>query len=338
MVKKVYIAAFLLLIVVAWLLIPKATNPKTVYRTVDGLMLGTTYHVVARTPLDEKRLREELAAIDREMRASMSIFEKGSLISRINDNTTTALDRHIEHNIAVAAAVNAISGGKYDITVKPLTDAYGFGAPSRTEQPNIDSLLQFVGFSKFSVTDHHIVKSDPRVQIDLNSVAKGYAVDVVAERLEELGCTDYIVEIGGEIRSHGKNSRGKAWRVGVDAPYEGNSPGEHRQTIVKVGNAAVASSGNYRRFYTNEAGEKIVHTVNPLTGRSTQSRLLSATVITSKCAMADALATMFMAMGDVEARALAEKMRDSVQVYFILAPTEGDTFEVFSTLSDEQQN
>ena len=329
--KILYIATLLLLV---------SCSPKRpVYRTVDGSMLGTTYHVVARTTCDEATLREELADIDRRMRASMSIFEEGSLLGRVNDNLTDSLDCHIERNIEIAAAVNSISSGMYDITVKPLTDAYGFAAKGRIEQPNLDSLLQFVGFSKFRVEDHRIIKSDPRVQIDLNSVAKGYVVDVVAARLDELGCTDYIVEIGGEIRSRGVNANGKAWRVGIDAPYEGNySPGVYRQTVVNIGDAALASSGNYRRFYTNAAGEKIVHTVNPLTGCSAQSRLLSATVITTRCAVADALATMFMAVGEERAKSLAVQMSDSVQVYFILAPRTGNEFEIYSTLRSQTQN
>ena len=262
----------------------------------------------------------------------MSIFKNNSLISQINDNRADVLDVHLLRNIAVANRIHQISGGMYDITVKPLTDAYGFAAKGKIEHPNIDSLITFVGFDKFRVDGFRIIKEDSRLQLDLNSLAKGYTVDMFADYLQGIGCTDYIVEIGGEIRASGVNARGVDWRIGVDSPFEGNqSPGEYQQTVINISNKAVATSGNYRRYYTDNEGNKIAHTINPKTGKSASSRLLSATVVTGLCVEADAMATMFMAMGDVAAIALAEQLKsEGVQVYFILA--NGEEFEVFSTL------
>ena len=315
-------------------------RPAERYVTVDGAMLGTTFHIVARTDRSAEQIYKGIMQIDAEAKASMSIFDENSLLSRINANKTDSLDCHILRNIAVAAEVNRISGGAYDITVKPLTEAYGFAAKGEIEHPNIDSLLQFVGFRHFRTEGNRIVKDDGRVQLDLNSIAKGYTVDMAAEFLEREGATDYIVEIGGEIRARGVNAKGHKWRVAVDSPFDGNdSPGEYMQATIDVNDAALATSGNYRRFHTDADGHKIAHTINPLTGESVCSRLLSATVIARNCTTADALGTMFMALGERRAMEMAEKMRDSVQVYFILAPEnaggEGADYEIFSTIDRE---
>ena len=297
-------------------------------------MLGTTFRVVANTTLTQSEIYSEAIAIDSVAKSSMSIFNPNSLISAINAGEVDTLDIHLLRNIAVAARIHALSGGAYDITVKPLTDAYGFARVSKKEHFDIDSLLQFVGFDKFRVVGNQIVKADSRVQLDLNSLAKGYTVDLLADRLEQMGCWDYIVEIGGEIRASGVNAKGSQWRIGVDSPIEGNqSPGTYQQTVIKISDKALATSGNYRRYYTDSEGNKVTHTIDPKSGRSVSSRLLSATVVAPRCVEADAMATMFMAMGDKAAVTLAEELKsEGIEVYFILA--NGEEFEIFSTLEN----
>ena len=296
-------------------------------------MLGTTYHIVAETSLSSQQIFAAMERINREAIGSMSIFDSTSLLSRINRNETDQLDIHIARNIEIAQKIHTIAP-RYDITVKPLVEAYGFAAKNREAKPNIDSLLEFVGFEKFAIEGNRIVKSDARLQIDLNSIAKGYVVELVAEWLDRQGCKNYIVEVGGEICSKGVNSRGVAWRVGVDTPFDNNqTPGAYQQKVVNISGAALATSGNYRRFYYNAEGERISHTLNPQTGASHTTTLLSATVIAPRCAVADGLATAFMASDERDAIALAEQLRDSVQVYFVLAPTKGEeAYREFSTL------
>jgi len=318
-------------IVVVLLLAGCSTVPQ--YRVVDGTMLGTTYHIVAETTLSNKQIFEEMQRINSEANASMSIFNPQSLLSRINSNQTDSVDTHIARNIEIASKIHTLTP-RYDITVKPLVDAYGFAAKNREVKPNIDSLVQFVGFSKFRIEDGRIVKSDYRLQIDLNSIAKGYVVDLIAEWLNSQGCENYIVEVGGEICAKGVNAKGIAWRVGVDAPFENNqTPGLHQQKVVQISGSALATSGNYRRFYYNEQGERISHTLNPQTGHSQTTSLLSATVIAPRCATADALATAFMASDEKDAIALAKSLCDSISVYFVLAPANGKTeYREYSTL------
>lgn len=328
--KRVVFAIF------ATLLLSVGCAPRNEYVTVEGYMLGTTFRIVAKTALAQKQVYAEAMVIDSTAKSSMSIFNTQSLISRINAGVTDSLDIHLIRNIAVAARMYRLSDGYYDITVKPLTDAYGFAKKRKIEHSNVDSLLQFVGFEKFRVVGSRIVKSDNRLQLDLNSLAKGYTVDLLADRLEALGCGDYIVEVGGEIRTSGLSPRGDVWRVGVDTPFEGNqSPGEYQQAVIELSDRALATSGNYRRYYTDSEGNKIVHTINPKTGKGVISTLLSATVVANRCVEADAMATMFMAMGTDRAVQVAESLKDKgVEVYFIIAA--GEEYRVFSTLTNRE--
>lgn len=320
-----------LIVVASLLLVGCYSAPR--YSMVDGAMLGTTYHIVAETALSNEQIFKEMQRINSEADSSMSIFNPSSLLSRVNRNETDRIDTHIARNIEIASKINRLAP-QYDITVKPLVEAYGFAAKRREAKPNIDSLLQFVGFNKFHLEGERIVKDDARLQLDLNSVAKGYVVDLIAEWLDEQGSENYIVEVGGEIRAKGVNARGIAWRIGVDTPFDNNqSPGEYQQKVVQISGAALATSGNYRRFYYNAEGERISHTINPQTGASHTSSLLSATVIAPRCAVADALATAFMALDEKDAITLAENLRDSISVYFVLTPRKGEAeYREFSTL------
>ena len=139
-------------------------KPQSRYVTVEGYMLGTTYRVVANTTVKQSDIFAAALHIDSVAKSSMSIFDNNSLISQINDNRADVLDVHLLRNIAVANRIHQISGGMYDITVKPLTDAYGFAAKGKIEHPNIDSLITFVGFDKFRVDGFRIIKEDSRLQ------------------------------------------------------------------------------------------------------------------------------------------------------------------------------
>ena len=297
--------------------------------TVDGTMLGTTLHVVADVKgVSRQRLYAAVMELDREAKASMSIYDSTSLVSRLNRNETDSVDRHIAFNLRLADSIGALSGGSYDVTVKPLVEAWGFAGKQAQEHPNIDSILAFVGRDKVRIEGGRLVKSDPRVQLDFNSVAKGYTVDLLAELVERYGARNYIVDIGGEIRCRGVNRAGKAWRIGVETPFDGNmSDGRYLQRRIAMHEGGMATSGNYRRYYLDAEGRKVAHTIDPQTGRSVLSRLLSVTVVAPTCAEADALGTMFLAMGADRAMKAAAQMPD-VKVYFIFAG-DGDRYEEY---------
>ena len=270
--------------------------------TVDGTMLGTTLHVVADVKgVSRQRLYAAVMELDREAKASMSIYDSTSLVSRLNRNETDSVDRHIAFNLHLADSIGALSDGRYDVTVKPLVEAWGFAGRERAENPNVDSILEFVGREKVRVEGGRLVKDDPRVQLD-----------------------------GGEVRCRGLNRQGRAWRIGVETPFDGNmSDGEYLQKRIQMTGGGLATSGNYRRFYLDGEGNKVAHTIDPRTGRSALSRLLSVTVAAPTCAEADALGTMFLAMGADDALAAVERM-PGVKAYFILAGDGGEYEEYVS--------
>ena len=299
------------------------------YTVVDGVMLGTTLHVVADVRgVTAQELHAAILELDREAKASMSIYDEGSLLNRLNRNETDSIDRHIAFNLRLADSIGALSDGRYDVTVKPLVEAWGFAGKEAAAHPNVDSILTFVGRDKVHVEGNRLVKADPRVQLDFNSVAKGYTVDLLAALVERYGAENYIVDIGGEVRCRGVNREGNPWRIGVETPFDGNmSDGDYLQKRIQLRDGALATSGNYRRYYLDAAGKKVAHTIDPRTGRSALSRLLSVTVAAPTCAEADALGTMFLAMGADDALAAVERM-PGVAVYFILAG-DGDAYEEY---------
>ena len=302
---------------------------KSGYTTVDGVMLGTTLHVVADVQgTTSQELYAAIMELDRQAKASMSIYDPASLLSRLNRNETDTVDRHIAFNLRLADSIGALSGGRYDVTVAPLVEAWGFAGKEARRHPNVDSLLEFVGRDKVRIEQGRLIKDDPRVRLDFNSIAKGYTVDLLAALVESFGARNYIVDIGGEVRCRGVNRQGDPWRIGIETPFDGNmSDGEYVQKRICLSDGGLATSGNYRRFYLDDEGNKIAHTIDPRTGRSALSRLLSVTVAAPTCAEADALGTMFLAMGADDALA-AVKTMPAMKVYFILAG-EGDAYEEY---------
>ena len=293
------------------------STPKNQYITVEDETLGTFVQVKCNTTHSTEDVREHIKQIDTDMKASMSIFDPASLLSQINANTCDTLDEHLIYNITLAEKFYTLSDGAYDITVKPLTDAWGFGRNSATTTPNVDSLIEFVGYDRIAIDGNRLIKEDSRTQIDLNSIAKGYTVDLVAERLEAMGVVDYMVNI--------------------ETPYDGNMAMDSIEKIIQIDNGAMATSGNYRRFYISEDGAKVVHTIDPRTGYSVSSTLLSATVVAETCAEADAAATMFMALGsEGGAVELAKRCEKDFgwKYYFIFAAGDGYSVECSDEYAD----
>ena len=299
--------------------------------SIEGFTQGTVYNV----KIKGDTVAGTYAAIESlldSIERSMSLYDSNSLICRLNRNETDSVDRFIAECIAVARRISEESGGLYDITIKPLTGAYGFAGNDAEHRIDIDSLLQFVGYRKISVRNGRLVKDDPRVQIDLNSIAQGLTADIIAEYLDRQGFKEYLVNIGqGEIFAKGTNASGKPWTIGIDRPAEGNMiPGQYDyQGKFGITGRGLATSGNYRKFYVNEDGEKIVHTVNPLTGKATESNLLSATVVATDATLADAYGTMLMVMGLEESIEFL-KRRSDLDAFLVYAGEDGE-FRTYST-------
>ena len=308
-------SAYRLVLLLAALLCVAGCRPSTHYVTVEGSVLGTTFRIKARTTLPADEIYTEVMALDEEMKHSMSIFDETSLLSRINRGESDSLDSHLIYNILAADSVSRLSDGMYDITVKPLVEAWGFAGKEGQKTPNIDSILPLVGYRKIRIEGNRLVKDDPRIQLDFNSIGKGYMVDLIARMLERNGSENYL----------GVNEQGGKWRIGIETPYDNNFSDRDLQRIAEVTDISYTTSGNYRRFYYTPDGRKIAHTIDPVTGRSAVSRLLSATVFCDNAARADALGTMFMSLGSERAVAKARELeREGVMAYFIFATEKAD--------------
>ena len=301
---------------------PKSDRIQTV---IDGFAQGGTYHIVIVADSSYDHLKPTvdtlLAAIER----SVSLYDPNSRLSRLNRGETDTLDDFLKTCIRAAEQVSRESEGRFDITVKPLIAAYGFAETGPTRHPNIDSLMQQVGYEKISIEGDRLHKTHPGVQLDLNSIAQGATADRLGRLLDSLGLTDYLIEIGGgEIVCKGNNFHGMPWRVGIDRPVEGNViPGADLQERIAVSDVGLATSGNYRKFYTDSSGRKIVHTVDALTGQPVVSNLLSATVIAPTSTQADAYGTLCMILGLEKSKQMLER-HPEMQAYLVWSDEAGN--------------
>lgn len=287
--------------------------------TLDGQAQGTTYHITYLAGA-YSNYRESIDSIFKAIDASLSTYQPGSLISRINRNDSTAeTDQHFGTVFRAAMAVSQKTGGLFDITVGPLINAYGFG-PNKKRQIDprlVDSLRLLVGFSKVELQAQKVIKADPKMQLDFNAIAQGYTVDVLAQFLEARGIGHYLIELGGELRAKGEKAKGQPWTVGIEVPEENPGSGQALQTTIALHNQSLATSGNYKKFYV-ENGKKFTHIIDPLTGLPARNSLLSATVVAADCMTADAYATAFMVMGVDRAKAfLAANPGLGLEVFFI---------------------
>ncbi len=279
-----------------------AVQASATFQHDEGLIFGTVYRLTyAADSSLQAQVEQALQQVDREF----SMFNEQSTVAAINRGEQPQLSAMYQEVYQLAQQVSADTDGAFDITVAPLVNAWGFGF--KTEQmptpEQVDSLLQI------------------RSQLDYSAIAKGYGCDVAARVLSQHGVGDYMVEIGGEVVTCGHNPKGEPWRVGVSKPTENEDEAAELQAVLTVSNAAMATSGNYRRFYY-KGGRKYAHTIDPRTGYPVQHELLSATVIAPTCAVADAYATAFMVLGLKEAQQLLQR-HPEMKAYLIYTDQQG---------------
>ena len=240
------------------------------------------------------------------------MFNKESIISKVNNNQPVELNEMFVEVFQQAQKISEDTNGAFDITVAPLVNAWGFGFKNEQmpDKHAVDSLMAIVGYQKVSYDGKHITKRDPRITLDCSAIAKGYGVDVVARLLEEKGIDNYMVEIGGEVVTHGISEKRVPWKIGVTKPTDDPlQEGNELQTVLNLTDKAMATSGNYRNFYY-KGKRKYAHTIDPKTGYPVQHSILSATVLTNRCMRADAYATAFMVMGFEGAKKVLERNPD----------------------------
>lgn len=311
--------------------------------TLAGEAMGTTYSVkviVAPGFSEQRRFELDQAvarAID-EVNRKMSTYLDDSELSRLNRapaDEPFPLSAETLEVLVAARRIGELSDGALDVTVGPLVNAWGFGPEERREpdQAEIDRLLAATGWDKITIdaAGSTVTKNDADVYVDLSAIAKGYAVDRVSQLLssEPWGFKNHLAELGGEVRVSGVNAEGRAWRVAVEKPMEGQRA---IQRVLPLEDAAMATSGDYRNYYEVD-GERVSHEIDPKTGRSVRHRTAAVTVIADTCAEADGWATALIVMGEESGLAKASEL--GLAALFLVR--EGDDFVERATPAFEQR-
>lgn len=284
--------------------------------TLTGPTMGTRYMVKVLsddgwTMEERNNLAETIKRALEVVNQKMSTYVPDSELSRFNQSDSTQpfpISADTMRVFDLALEVSEKSDGAFDVTVGPLVNAWGFGPEGQPEEipsdAEIADLQERVGYEFLTIDPDRgtIRKAIPELYCDLSAVAKGFGVDEVARLVEELGYSNYLVEIGGEIRCRGQNADGVVWRIAIERPESGRRVA---QRVVALEDAAMASSGDYRNYYERD-GERLSHTIDPRTGRPIAHKLAAVSVINDECAVADAYATAIMVLGPDEGYALAE--------------------------------
>ena len=297
----------LLLIIGTWYVAHERqqTPQETPYQTDHGMVFGTVYNI---TYQSEKNLQEDVELALSQVDGEFSMFNEKSTVAAINRGEEPQRSAMFNEVFELAQRVSDDTDGAFDITVAPLVNAWGFGFKHEQmpTKEQVDSLLKI------------------RSQFDFSAIAKGYGCDIVARVLANQGVANYMVEIGGEVVTKGHNPKGQQWRIGITKPIEDSLATESSQlqAVLAVNDMAMATSGNYRKFYYKD-NRRYAHTIDPRTGYPVQHDLLSATVMAPTCAMADAYATAFMVLGMEKAKAVLKRHTD-MKAYFIYTDAKGD--------------
>jgi FAD:protein FMN transferase len=310
------------------------TKSKPVFENFIGFAQGSTYSVVYENTkkIDQGELRQKVDKILNDFDKSLSLYNDSSILSRINRNEDAVPDSFFTEAYRKSAQVNQMTDGAFDITVGPLVRAWGFGPDAHKSftEAKHDSLMKLIGMKKVSLINGRLIKTDPHICLDFNAIAQGYSVDVICRFFDSLGIKNYLVEIGGEVKAKGKKA-GNLWRIGIDKPIDNNlTPGESLQAILKMSNKAISTSGNYRKFYV-EDGIKYSHHIDPRTGYTTRNTLLSVSIITDECAIADGVATGCLVMGKEKAIEFVG-MHPTLEAYMIYSDGKGN----FKTWASEK--
>jgi thiamine biosynthesis lipoprotein len=300
------------------------SQPEYFLVKTSGPTQGTSYNI-SYVEKEGKDYREAIDSILLVIDRSMSLWVQSSTIYRLNAGDTVQLDQHFKNVLAASIAMSKKTDGAFDITIAPLVKAWGFGPDERLQldSAKVDSLLALVGYTRLKFDGSNLTMPKG-MQLDMNAIAQGYTVDVLSSFLESKGILNYLVEVGGEVRARGKNATEQVWSVGVDKPNENFNPENRFQVIVSLDSAALATSGNYRKFWVDEnTGIKYAHTINPKTGYPVKSKLLSATVVAPDCMTADAWATACMVVGEEKAKEFIKRNKE-LEAYFVYSDFEGN--------------
>lgn len=290
-----------------------------------------TYYSIVYFDKDGKDYQYEIDSILAHFDNSVSLWVPNSILSRVNNNDeSVVLDNYFIDNFNISKEVSEQTNGNFDFTIGTLIKAWGFGYDHTKTINNhkVDSLLKFTGFKKVKLEKGKVIKENPNISFDFNAVAQGYSVDLIGKFLEQNNISNYLIDIGGEVKAKGSKPDGSKWKVGIEKPAKNQTDGRNLKAIAELSNISIATSGNYRKFY-EEDGVRYSHTINPKTGYPARNRLLSVSVLHKSTAYADAFATAFMVMGFKDAKIFVEN-DEQLEGFFIYS-TENGEYETYAT-------
>lgn len=311
-----------LYICIAFLVASCGKPQETIMQTNEGFALGTTYNVQYEVFNEKDNYQDEIENVFHDVNLSISAYLPTSDISRINrGEADVVIDDYFKTVYNFSREVYEKTDGFFDPSVGALVNAWGFGPEkpiNNLDQKQVDSIMKFTGFDKVNITNEgKVVKQHPYITFDFNALGKGYAIDLIGKMFDEKGVKNYIIEVGGEILTKGKNTKKvKKWTVAIDSPIQDSDERQYIE-LIALENKAMATSGNYRKFRVDpETGDHYVHILNAKTGYPMKNNVLSVSVIAENCMKADAYATAFMVMPYEKTKELLSKLPD-VDAYIV---------------------
>lgn len=300
---------------------------------LDGRAQGTTWHITyysADELVKKGSVDSILAAID----TSLSLYNPLSLIVKFNQSQRgVKADRYLKQVVQRSLQITRETGGISDITIGPVVSAWGFGAkpaPALPDSAYLNALLSCVGYDKIQLKGDSLIKSKPCVAIDVNGIAQGYSVDLIAGYLESRGLANFLVELGGELRIKGtKQPSGEAFRIGIESPSGEELSLEPMQKILHLRDGAITTSGNYRQF-RERGGRKYTHIIDPRTGRPAETEMISVTIFAKDAITADAFDNALMLMSLDKALEFTES-RSDLAAFFIYRTPDGSIADTASS-------
>jgi len=321
--KKLAVIIILLIGLVCYLNFQHQTNEHLI--SFAGQTMGTTYHIKVladkNTAIDNESLKNEIDQRLTQIDHKMSTYKDDSELSRFNQFTPQQwmlISPELMCVVNCGQKLSATTNGAFDITIGNLVNLWGFGPTiNSTVIPStetINQLQQNIGYNKLKLQQSPpaLFKENNSLYVDLSAIAKGYAVDAIAETIESNHINNFIVEIGGEIITRGHKTQELPWVVGVETPVVNERIIEKK---LHLNGVAMATSGDYRNYFEQD-GIRYSHTIDPRTGYPIKHQLASVTVIADNCMLADGLATAFMVMGPV--RALAYAQKNNIAIFMLI--------------------
>ena len=290
------------------------------YKRIQGDALGTTYKVIVQSEYNSSVIKQSIDSIFEVVNNSMSTYRTSSIISRVNrSQNPVEVDSHFIEVFKKSQEIWKLSNGYFDPTAGSIVNLYGMGPNTNVQSINrykIDSVMQYVGLDKVYLDkQNRIVKPKKGVYIDFNAIAKGYSVDLIKDLLMQINSENFLIEVGGELITMGKNEKNKKWKVAIQNPIDLSS----YYSEISLDGMSLATSGNYRKFRVDsQTGARYAHIVNPINGESMTNNILSASVVSSSCIEADAWATTLMLMDPIEATKIINNIAD-IEVLILTA-------------------